>query len=883
MRLLYPFLSRPSALLLLLLLGACEGASAPEHFSSAQDYFDQGDYRTAVVELKNALQKDPEHGRARLLLARAYEKQGMYADALREFERAQNLQVTDPRLEPGLLSAKLRLGRFQEVIGELEGRESLSSELTLILADAYLASEDLDRARSLYEEILGTAGSARGLGTIAWMDEDLDTARAQFAEAVRLDPEDQDAWIRLGELALAEQRFDAAVNAFEKAKSLERGAVLGGLGLARAYLAQGRLDAALVETDAVLAEVPGLYLAHYLEALIRYGQDDVEGAEAAVRQVQQVMPDHIPSLHLMGAIKFRQGQLNQAESNLLRYLARDRDNESAAKLLAVVRGRKGDLDGTIETLAPFGQTSQDPQLLAMLGTAQLRQGEASEAAATLERAVALAPDAAVFRNQLALSLLSSGEEERAVTELQSAIAVDESQFQSDYLMAMLNLKNREFAEALGAAERMIEKSPDLPIGFNIKGAALLGQGDVAGARAAFAEANRVAPDFLPSAQNLARLDIADGDLTAARARYEGVIAASEDNAAARLALADLAASQGSTGLAREQLEAVVLVAPESVPARMGLARLALREGSVEEARRHAEEALRLAPEQADVLLLNGQLALRSGDRKAARAYGSRLARTLRGASLNPGFGVAAVRLFVASGLVEEARNALDRIEGERSEPAIAFLEAEVLLLEGRQSEAMAGYAALAAEGDRRSVLRLAALQQQAGQLDEAVSLLDGWLQAHPEDEDAKLLKANALLGSDRDRAIAQYEAMADSNNPVVLNNLAWLYMETGDPRAVATAERALALAPDNADIADTLGWILVQNGQAERAIDYIRRSSEQKPENATVRYHLGVAYLEAGRTAAGRAALEEAIRLGPFPELEDAQRRLSAFNVDDQA
>lgn len=909
------FLSLP----LLLLLGACDGVSAPEHLSSAQGYFDQGDYQTAVVELKNALQKDPELGGARLLLARAYQTQGQYADALREFERAQNLQVTDPHLEPGLLNAKLRLGRFQEVIGELAERDALSVDLTLILADAYLAAEDLDSAAALYEKCSGTAGSARGMGTIAWLNGDLDTARTRLAEAVRLDPGDRESWVRQGELALSEQQFDTAAEAFARGKALPGGAASGGLGLARTYLAQGRLEEALAETEAVLAEAPGLYLAHYVEALVKYGQDDVDGAEAAIRQVQRVVPDHTPSLYLMGAIKFRQGQLNQAEGSLLRYLSRDRSNESAAKLLGVVRAQKGDLKGTVETLAPYAQSSQDPQLLAMLGTAQLRQGALSDATTTLERAVALAPDAAAFRNQLALSLLSSGEEARAVSQLESAISVDGAQFQSDYLMAMLNLKKRAFDSALTAAERMIEKSPDLPMGYNLKGAALLGQGDETAARAAFGEASRVAPDFLPAAQNLARLDEADGDLAAARARYEGVISVSSDNVGARLALAELAAADGLNDLAREQLEAAVLADPQSLPARVGLARLALREGSVRQAREHAENALRIAPEQADVLLLNGQLALSLGDRESARSHALRLARTLRGETLDAAFALAvsrllretglnqgardslaeiaeapvdpelqaallveSVRIEIAAGAADRARASLERLQsGAPDAPSLPFLTAEVLLLEGREAEAMVGYAELASAGDRRSVLRLAALQQQTGEPNAAVSLLDGWLQAHPEDEAAQLLRANALLRSDRKRAIAQYEAMADGDNPVALNNLAWLYMEAGDERAVATAERALALAPDDANIADTLGWILVQSGQAERAIGLIRRSSEQKPDDATVRYHLGVAYLDAGRTTAGRAALEEAIQLGPFPERDDAERRLSALGVEE--
>ena len=810
------FLCPVAVLLLVALLGACDGTSAPEHLTSARGYFDQGDFKTAVVELKNALQKDPDLGEARLLLARSHEIQGQYADALREYERALNAGVDSSLLEAGMLSAKIRVGRYQEVIGALAAREPLPADLAVVLADAYLAGEDLQAAQSLYELAARSNASVRGLATIAWVRGDVSRARTLFDEAVALDPRDRESWIRRGELALSEQRFSDASASFEKAKLLPGGAASGGLGLARTYLAEARLDEALVEVAAVLQAAPGLYLAHYVEALIRYGLDDVDGAETALRQVQRVVPDHTPSLFLMGAVKFRQGQLNQAEGSLLRYLSRDRENESAAKLLAVIRAQKEDLNGTIEVLSPFAETSEDPQLLAMLGTAELRQGRISEATRSLERAVALAPDAAAFRNQLALSLLSSGEEERAVVELESAISVDGSQFQSDYLFAMLSLKKREFATAEQAAQRMIEKSPDLPMGYNLRGAAALGQGNESQARSAFEQALRVAPDFLPAAQNLARLDDAAGDPGAAMDRYRGVIAATEDNLGARLALADLAARQGDSALAGEQLEAVLRQAPDSLPARMGLTRLALRDGRLDDAAEQASAALRIAPDSIDVLLVNSQIALSRGDRAAARRHAQALGRAARQSLLPLDMGLAIARVQRESGLADAARETLQRSEqstpGDDEAALIAerlrldlhdrsprsaraqldqliatdpdrqdllLLEGEVLVLEGREDEALALFESLAEAGDRAAVLRLAGLRQGRGQNAEALRLLDGWLAANPADTGAQLLRANVLMHADREHAIAQYEALASAagssaTSPLVLNNLAWL-------------------------------------------------------------------------------------------------------------
>jgi len=239
------------------------------------------------------------------------------------------------------------------------------------------------------------------------------------------------------------------------------------------------------------------------------------------------------------------------------------------------------------------------------------------------------------------------------------------------------------------------------------------------------------------------------------------------------------------------------------------------------------------------------------------------------------------RLDIADLDIEAARERLAELKSlATGAVGVALLEGEILQAEGRFEEATRLYDSVAQSGNREGVIRLAGLQMASGELDTALASLDAWLAEHPEDLGARILLADGLMRqADAARAIAHYEALVESGNPVVLNNLAWLYMERGDQRAVAMAEKAMGIAPDNADIADTLGWILVQFGQPERGISYIRQSSEKKPGDATVRYHLGVAYLEAGRTQAGRTALEEAISLGEFPEIEEARKRLSTLGA----
>jgi Tfp pilus assembly protein PilF len=51
-----------------------------------------------------------------------------------------------------------------------------------------------------------------------------------------------------------------------------------------------------------------------------------------------------------------------------------------------------------------------------------------------------------------------------------------------------------------------------------------------------------------------------------------------------------------------------------------------------------------------------------------------------------------------------------------------------------------------------------------------------------------------------------------------------LYQQVKDKRATEIAERAYKLKPDNPAVADTLGWILVEQGSATRAVQVLQKA-----------------------------------------------------------
>jgi len=121
--------------------------------------------------------------------------------------------------------------------------------------------------------------------------------------------------------------------------------------------------------------------------------------------------------------------------------------------------------------------------------------------------------------------------------------------------------------------------------------------------------------------------------------------------------------------------------------------------------------------------------------------------------------------------------------------------------------------------------------------------LTRWLDKRPDDRAARLLYSELLIDAKQtDKAIAESERLlaADPKNPVVLNNLAWLYSTKGDGRAAGLAEQAYAIAPNSSTIADTLGWLVLKGGDTERALKLLQQATATAPKPAA-RYHLAVA------------------------------------------
>jgi rhomboid protease GluP len=153
--------------------------------------------------------------------------------------------------------------------------------------------------------------------------------------------------------------------------------------------------------------------------------------------------------------------------------------------------------------------------------------------------------------------------------------------------------------------------------------------------------------------------------------------------------------------------------------------------------------------------------------------------------------------------------------------------------------------------------------------------LDGAIESDPTNTALLSMRAQReVAAGDWIEAIRDYQKILtlEPESAESLNNLAWLLLEEAPEElrnhteAGRLAERAIALAPENAYVLGTYGTVLLRRGDPREAAAYLERAlAEDRPklDEATDRYLLATALARAGRFEEAERVLRDAVRQDP--------------------
>lgn len=906
---------------ILLLVGAvagCSQSSVQEHLDRGRSYLAEGQLRSAVIEFKNALQLDPGNPEARFELGRTYLTLGDNRFAVKELERALDLGYAEDEILPPLLQAKVDLGLVNEVLGTLDGLDRLSPELLVIRGHAELLAGDDAQAREAFATALAQNASLGqayiGLALLALGENGPETALEWLLKGAEADPGNRRLWLVYADVRLMLDDRAGARLAFERAAALPGGDRIPQLGLVRLLLVEERYEEARDRLSDELARDGDHTGFNYFMALCDYHDGHYDEARSRLQVVQSKNPDHLLAMLLMGNVQYQLGNMNQASQNLARYVARNPGDLRAKKVLAAAYMASGSPADAVEVLGPQARALEDAESRRLLGSAYLATGDYFLATEQFDAALAIEPKGTDTRTRLAVSLLNLGETDAGVARLEEAVELNEASADDTTLLIITYIRQGKLDEAAEAARRFSEREPKNPQAYNMLGAVAMEKGDTAEASVAFERALELDPGFAPAAINLAKLANANGNADEVERLFTELLKHHENNLTALMELARLAVARSDVAEATSLLTQARQAHPTSVRPPLALARLALQSGDSKRALKLAIELVEMAVNDPDVRLVAAQASMANGLTVDASRHLEAIQAMNLSDSTDPEFfaRVASAQRrvdqfeyaqinfqkaldgglknpLVCLGLAEAALHNEDPDTAQRAirlladsdslpAGAVSSLAGDAYVLKGQDDEAIRSYREAVDAGHVPAIVSLAAAIGRRDGAGAEIEFLRSEVSANAEYLPARRrLAERDLVVGNYDRAIEEFESLREvAGDPEVLNNLAWLYFRQGDARAIPLAREAYELAPDDPNVADTLGWALVNtNGNLAEGIRHLEKAADNNPPNPTILYHLAYSYAENGQMAKAVATVDRALALGDFPERPEAEALLA--------
>jgi tetratricopeptide (TPR) repeat protein len=692
-------------------------------------------------------------------------------------------------------------------------------------------------------------------------------AIVQYRNAVRVDNRYGEAHFKLAEAYAATGDARNAYREYIVAADLMPDNAEAQLKAGAVLSLAGRYEDARTRVQGVLDKNARNVEAQILLGNILAGLKDIAGAIAQIEEAIQIDPSRGASYTNLGVLKLAQGEREAARSAFDKAIEVDPKSVQARLALAVFQLQTGDSAGAEQTLrGALELNPKDAMANRAMATLHLVSNRV-EGAEPYLKAFAESSPTNDAKFVLADYYVAMKREADARAVLEPLTKAQTTAPDAEWRLARIEYSSNP-AAAHARIDGVIAKSPRHVQSLLLKASWLLAEGKNAEALTRAQAAAKAGPENPSTHYLVGVIQTQLQDTQAAVTSFNEVLRLNPRVAAAQLQLSRLQLAQGAAAEAVQLAESAVKNAPQSAEARLTLAGSLLAQRDLARAEPMVDELLKKYPQLSAAHALDGMRHLAKRNVPAARAAYER-AEQLDGKSFAAVSGLVAVDMLEKKS--EAARQKVDsRLAATPDDPRLLLLASRVYLAVNDVARA---------ERSLRRVIEVAPAESTAygmlGQiyisqqrLNEARTEFDQMATRNPKNVGARTIAAMlSHQTNDLEDAKKRYRAIleVDTNAAVAANNLAWILTEEGKDldEALRLALRAATLAPNRAEIQDTLGWVYYRKELPALAIPPFEKSVSGAPENPMYHYHLGLAHAKSGNTEEARKAVAAALKLKP--------------------
>jgi len=853
--------------LFVILLSACgesqDQQANANHLTRAKAYQEQGQYKAATIEYKNAVKKTKGDTTAISQYADMLNRLGHYASALGLLEQAQGDKDEAYYIE--LVETYQGLQKYQSAQKTLD--QQLNGDSVVVkrlIADNYLGLSELSVAEGLYQELLNAdaaddkalLGKATalvrgnkieqslellngiGLGSDAYVKSrilmagiHINQAKLELAESILSD--------------LLSKLSNTDIIEPDKALVLER--------LSYVLTRQGRSNEAYIYTKLLAEAFPGSNKVkeQYQLAVEKLQSGELEASQAVLLDILGEYPSYNRATQLLGVISYLRGDNASASKYLSDSVDPEVANEMTKHIYAATNLKLNEPKKVLEILEPTISKSKIPATLALYGLAAISDKQYSKGENALLKALEIDKDNVRVRLALAGFYRNSSTpdetKEWEQLSLSYETAPDDKQVLKDIVSYHLRHKGVEKANEF-INQALSKNGAGYAINL-VAGYFALNQNKVKSALKYFTAATKAkadGDDHLNALFAKGKAEITMKKLDDAKKTFDELIRVFPESELGYKGLLSVYLITGDEALGQEKLvdyaDRNAQIAPYLV-----LIQSAVAQQDVSAANKYHKLAVSLKAEDPvleslgnAIRYVEAVLAMKTGNFPEARSI---VASILSSEPDNIRLLSFLVDLELKAGKVNEASKILGQIENiNQHHPVVALLKGDLAIANKDLKEAKVQFTYAWKNNPSETAADklfkvLSYMQDQTGQ-NQHVS---DWLAAFPNSVTAILYQAiNYQQRGQRIKAVEGYERLLQltPNNVMALNNLGWIYFEKEDNRALGLLKQAVDLSPESAAVLDSYGWVLAQSGKVKEGLVYLEKANKLAPEIKEISEHL---------------------------------------------